>query len=372
VLGINQEPVMIKEIEVSIIDRAFEEGWVVPRPPQFRSDRRVAIVGSGPAGLACADELNQYGHNITVFERDDRIGGLLMYGIPNMKLDKSIIDRRVNLLADEGIEFRANVRVGTDISAEDLKREFDVIVLCCGAPKPRDLEIEGRRFKGIHFAMDFLTQATKQLLDSDAVNVIDVKDKDVIVIGGGDTGTDCVATSIRQGCKSLVQFELMPRAPERTTNHDGWLSTVRTFQVDYGQHEAAAIFGADPREYSVSTKRFAGDGTGDLRGLETVEVSSDNGKLRELHGTEKFWKAETVFLAMGFTGGEESTFFDDLGVKIDKSNTIIVGESKQTSVKNVFAAGDCERGQSLIVWAIADGRKAAAGVERFLSETWDD
>ncbi len=368
VLGINADPVMIKEIEVSIVDRAFAEGWIVSRPPQTRSGKSVAVIGSGPAGLACADELNKHGHTVTVFEREDRIGGLLMYGIPNMKLEKSLVQRRVDLLAAEGIEFRTNISVGRDISVGELNQEFDAIVLCCGAPKPRDLNIEGRELSGIHFAMEFLTHSTQTLMAERAISPIDVKDKNVIVIGGGDTGTDCVGTSLRQGCKSLVQFEIMPRPADRTATHDGWLSTVRTFQVDYGQSEAEAVFGDDPREYSVLTKRFTSDGRGNLNGLETVAVSWDAGQLNEIVGTEKFWPVNTVFLALGFTGGEDTSFFHDLGVKTDKNNIVTVGERKQTSVHNIFAAGDCERGQSLIVWAIADGRKAAESVHDFLSQ----
>jgi glutamate synthase (NADPH) small chain len=369
VLGINDDPVMIKEIEVSIIDRAFEEGWIEPNPPDFHTGKRVAVIGSGPAGLACADELNKSGHNVTVFERDDRIGGLLTYGIPNMKLEKSIVKRRVDILAHEGIEFRTKVVAGIDISADELRRTFDAIVICCGAPKPRDLPIEGRDLNGVYFAMDFLTANTKRVLNSDSnEEFIDVKDKNVIVIGGGDTGTDCVATSIRIGCRSLAQFELMPTPPEKIGNHDGWLSTVRTFQVDYGQEETAAVFGSDPREYSILTKNFVGDDLGNLVGLETVEARWTDGKIHEISGTEKYWKADTVFLAMGFTGVEKSTLFDELGVQLTAGNTIAVNDNKQTNVENVFAAGDCERGQSLIVWAIADGRKAAAGVDRFLSE----
>lgn len=369
VLGINEDPVMIKEIEVSIVDRAFEEGWVVPRPPQTRSGKRIAVIGSGPAGLACADELNKHGHTVTVFEREDRIGGLLMYGIPNMKLEKSIVQRRLDLLAAEGIEFRTNVRVGEDISADELKNDFEAIVLCCGAPKPRDLNIEGRELAGIHFAMEFLTHSTKTLMADGATSPIDVKDKNVIVIGGGDTGTDCVGTSLRQGCKRLVQFEIMPRPAERTATHDGWLSTVRTFQVDYGQNEAQAIFGSDPREYSVLTKRFTSDDDGNLNGLETVAVRWEGGQLNEIIGTEKFWPVNAVFLAMGFTGGEDTSFFHDLGVETDQNNIVVVNEDKQTSVTKIFAAGDCERGQSLIVWAIADGRNAAESVHVFLSQT---
>jgi glutamate synthase (NADPH) small chain len=373
VLGINEEPVMIKEIEVSIIDRAFDEGWIVPRPPLKRTGKRVAIIGSGPAGLACADELNRHGHTIIVFEREDRIGGLLMYGIPNMKLDKSIVQRRVDLLAEEGIEFISSVSVGRDISTDELIEDFDAIVLCCGAPKPRDLKIEGRELDGIHFAMEFLTDATKTILARDGFRApINVKDKEVIVIGGGDTGTDCVGTSLRQGCKSLVQFEIMPRPADRTATHDGWLSTVRTFQVDYGQNEAEAVFGGDPREYSVLTKRFISDSEGKLNGLETVEVRWEGGQPAEIVGTEKFWQADAVFLAMGFTGGEDTSFFHDLGVEIDQNKIVLAGENKQTNVKKIFAAGDCERGQSLIVWAIADGRRAAAGVNTFLVQSKSD
>lgn len=368
VLGINEEPVMIKEIEVSIIDKAFEEGWLVPNPPAFRSDKKVAVIGSGPAGLACADELNRAGFNVTVFERDDRIGGLLMYGIPNMKLDKNLVERRIKLLNDEGIQFRTNVKVGEDITAEELKKDFDAIVLACGSTVPRDLPIAGRKSKDIHFAMEFLLKNTKSLLDSNFAegDFIDVKDKNVIVIGGGDTGTDCVATSLRHGCKSLVQFEIMPKPSEKVYTHDNWLSKIRTFQMDYGQEEAKEVFGSDPREYCVLSKRFVTDKKGNLQGVETVEVEWKDGKLNEIAGTEKVWKAEKVFLAMGFVGVEKAKLFEDLGVEITSTGTITVNENKQTTVEKVFAAGDCERGQSLVVWAIADGRKAAKGVEEFL------
>jgi glutamate synthase (NADPH/NADH) small chain len=370
VLGINEEPVMIKEIEVSIIDRAFEEGWIKPNPPALRLDKKIAVIGSGPAGLACSDELNKLGFNVTVFERDDRIGGLLMYGIPNMKLDKRLVERRVKLLNDEGIEFRNSVKVGEDLTAEDLKRDFDAVVLACGSTVPRDLPIAGRESKDIHFAMEFLMKNTKSLLDSDLTDskFIDVKDKNVIVIGGGDTGTDCVATSLRHGCKSLVQFELLPKPFEKTYTHDSWLSKVRTFQVDYGQEEAQEIFGTDPREYCILSKRFVVDKKGNLEGVETVEVEWIDGQLIEIDGTEKVWKAGKVFLAMGFVGAEKAKLFDDLGVELTAQGTIRVKENKQTNIENVFAAGDCERGQSLIVWAIADGRKAAKGVAEFLKE----
>jgi len=363
---------MIKEIEVSIIDRAFDEGWIVANPPKQRTEKRVAVVGSGPAGLACADELSKCGHNVTVFERADRIGGLLMYGIPNMKLEKSLIERRVKLLADEGIEFRAGVNVGVDVTADDLKRDFDVVVLTVGAPQPRELPIEGRSLKGIYPAMDFLAANTKSLLDSTFSdrNYIDVRDKNVIVIGGGDTGTDCIGSSLRHRCQSVTQFEIMPPPPERIYKHNQRLGNIRTFQIDYGQQEAITRFGADPRKYQTLTMRFVGDETAHLIALETVEVEriEENGKkaIREIVGTEKSWEADFVFLAMVFTGAEKAKLLEDLGVEFTTHNTISASKNKQTNVPNVSAAGDCERGQSLIVCAIDDGRLAAKGVDDYL------
>lgn len=370
VLGINEEPVMIKEIEVSIIDKAFEEGWITPNPPAVRNGKTVAIIGSGPAGLACADELNKLGFTVTVFERDDRIGGLLMYGIPNMKLEKRLVERRVQLLTDEGITFKANIKVGEDITAEELKKDFDAVVLACGSTVPRDLPIDGRESKDVHFAMEFLSKNTKSLLDSNFAdgNFIDVKDKNVVVIGGGDTGTDCVATSLRHGCKSLIQFEIMSKPIEKVYTHESWLAKARTFQMDYGQEEAKEIFGNDPRTYCILSKKFVTDKKGNLTGVETVEVEWKEGKPTEIDSTKKVHPAEKVFLAMGFVGVEKSKLFADLGVEITPRGTIAINENKQTNVENVFAAGDCERGQSLVVWAIADGRKAAQGVADFLNK----
>jgi len=372
VLGISEPPVTIKNIEMSIIDKGFEEGWVKAHPPAKRTGKKVAVVGSGPAGLACAAQLNQAGHTVTVFERDDRIGGLLMYGIPQMKLEKSLVDRRVKLMAQEGVNFVVSTNVGKDFPTERLKSEFDAIVLCGGATHARDLPIEGRNLKGIHLAMEFLSLNTKSLLDSKHADgkYISAKGKHVVVIGGGDTGTDCVGTSLRHGCKSLVQLEILARPPEVRAADNPWPQWPRIYRMDYGQEEAAAVQGADPRKYAVVTKRFIGDAAGNVKGLHTVEVEwkPENGRMimRELPGTEKEWPAELVFLAMGFLGPERPGLLSELGVALDGRGNVVTDGSKQTSVPKVFAAGDMARGQSLIVWAIAEGRDAARGVDKFL------
>jgi glutamate synthase (NADPH) small chain len=372
VLGINEPPVTIKNIECAIVDKGFEEGWVVPEPPAVRTGKKVAVVGSGPAGLAAAAQLNRAGHLVTVFERADRIGGLLTYGIPNMKLDKQTVQRRVDLMAAEGITFVTNCEVGVNFPAERLRTEFDAVVLCGGATNPRDLPIEGRQLRGIHFAMEFLHANTKSLLDSGHADgqFIPAKDKDVIVIGGGDTGTDCVGTSMRHGCRSLVQFEILPKPPLSRTPDNPWPQWPKVYKMDYGQEEAAALFGDDPREYLIQTKRFVSDESGHVKELHTVRVewSRDNGRVvpREIPGSERVFPAQLVLLAMGFLG-PENQLLDKLGVEKDaRTNAKAEHGNFATNVPGVFAAGDMRRGQSLVVWAINEGRGAARECDRYL------
>jgi glutamate synthase (NADPH/NADH) small chain len=374
VLGINEPPVTIKTIECAIVDKGFEEGWVVPQPPAKRTGKKVAVVGSGPAGLACASQLNRAGHGVTVYERADRIGGLLMYGIPNMKLDKKeVVQRRIDLMAQEGVKFVTNTEIGKDIPAAQLQKDFDAVVLCGGATKPRDLPIEGRNLKGIHFAMEFLTLNTKSLLDSghEDGKFIDAKGKNVIVIGGGDTGTDCVGTSMRHQCKSLIQFEILPKPPLERASDNPWPQWPKVYKMDYGQEEAAAKFGADPRVYGILTKRFVGDESGNVNELHTVNVewvAVNNGgpPFREIPGSEKVWKADLVLLAMGFLGPEDAVL-SQLSVERDPRTNAKAEEGKYaTNVPGVFAAGDMRRGQSLVVWAIKEGREAARECDRYL------
>ena len=372
VLGIHSPPVTIKSIECAIVDKGFEEGWIVPEPPAVRTGKKVAVVGSGPAGLAAAAQLNRAGHWVTVFERADRIGGLLMYGIPNMKLDKRIVQRRVDLLKAEGVAFVTNCEVGKDYPVEKLRKLFDAIILCGGATKPRDLPIEGRQLAGIHFAMEFLHANTKSLLDSNHADgaYISAKGKDVVVIGGGDTGTDCVGTALRHGCKSLVQFEILPMPPLTRAPDNPWPQWPKVYKLDYGQEEAAALFGKDPREYLIQTKKFVGDEKGHVKELHTVRVEwvKDNGRAipREVPGSERVFPAQLVLLALGFLG-PESQLLDQLGVEKDpRSNAKAEHGKFATNVPGVFAAGDMRRGQSLVVWAINEGRGAARACDRYL------
>lgn len=370
VLGMNNPPVTIKNIENAIIDRGFENGWVVANPPSFRTGKKVAVIGSGPAGLAAAAQLNQAGHSVTVYEREDRIGGLLMYGIPNMKLEKNVVDRRVNLLKDEGITFVTGVNVGgtgeKSLSVEALLADVDVLCLTTGATTARELKIPGREGDSIYPAMEFLTANTRSLLDSDLEdgNYISAKGKNVIVIGGGDTGTDCIATSLRHGCKSLVNFEIMPRPGNERPADNPWPLWPKIYRVDYGHEEAAYRDGQDPRVYSISGKEFVRDENGKLLGINTVEVDAS---FKEIPGTVKFWEADLILLSMGFLGPEQY-ITKPLGLELDaRSNYKAAYGDFRTNHPKVFAAGDCRRGQSLVVRAIDEGRKVAEAINKHLA-----
>ncbi len=371
VLGINEPPVTIKNIERTIIDRGFEEGWVTPRTPEKRSGKTVAVVGSGPAGLACADQLNQAGHQVTVYERADRLGGLLMYGIPNMKLDKDIVERRIQLLREEGIEFITGAEIGSNVSASELKERYDSIVLCVGATQARDLKIPGRTASGIHFAMDYLRGSTSSLLGGDDCP-INAKDKKVVVIGGGDTGTDCIGTAIRQGCESVVNLEIVTRPPDERGDDNPWPQWPVIFRTDYGHAEAKAKFGEDPRLFAVETVEFIADKDFNVSGLRTCMVDWNRERpgvapFSRIEGTEQLIEADLVFLALCFLG-PESFVAEQFGLECDGRSNILAAESDYcTSVPGIFAAGDCRRGQSLVVWAIREGREAAVACDSYLA-----
>ncbi len=365
VLGITDPPVTIKNVESAIIDRGFAEGWVVANPPSTRTGKKVAVIGSGPCGLSAAAQLNTAGHQVTVYERADRLGGLLMYGIPNMKLEKSDIERRVQLMRDEGIEFIVSADVGNNVDVKELVDGNDAVLLATGATLARDLQIPGREAEGVHLAMDFLTANTKSLLDSNLEdgNYISAKDKNVIVIGGGDTGTDCIGTSLRHGCKSLINFELLPRPPEERAANNPWPLWPRIYRVDYGHAEAAQKFGDDPRVYSIMSKEFLQDENGNLSGIVTVNV---NDQLKEIPGTEKTWEADLIMLSMGFLQPEHY-INKALGMEIDeRGNFRATKDDFKTSVPKVYAAADCRRGQDLVVRAINEGREAAREIDREL------
>ncbi|MDO0825595.1 glutamate synthase subunit beta [Desulfosporosinus nitroreducens] len=371
--GYIMEPVTINSLEYEIIEKAFAEGWVKPRKGKA-TGKRIAIVGSGPSGLSAAYYLKAVGHDVTVYERSDRVGGLMMYGIPNMKLEKRIVERRFTLLKESGIQFVLNTEVGKDISSQELVDQYDAVVLCAGATKARGLDVEGKDLKGVHFAVDFLKANTKSLLDSNLQdgNFISAKGKNVIVIGGGDTGTDCVATSIRHGCESAFQFEIMPEPPaKRIEEHNPWPEWPKMLNVDYGQEEAISLYGKDPRNYLISTKKIVGNENGEVTEVHTVEISwvrDASGRMvpQEVQGSDKVWKADLVLLAMGFLGPEDMIANE---LKLDRdprSNVKAEYEVFETNVDKVFTAGDMRRGQSLIVWALQEGKLAAREVDKYL------
>ncbi len=381
VLGITNPAVTIKNIENAIVDKGFAEGWIKACIPENRSDKKIAVVGSGPAGLAAAAQLNKAGHNVTVYERADRIGGLLMYGIPNMKLGKDVVQRRVDLLAEEGVVFVVNADVGSKgdnaVAVKTLQNENDAVLFTTGATKARDLKIPGRELKGVHLAMEFLAANTRALLDSGSLdldlndgNYLSAKDKNVIVIGGGDTGTDCIGTSLRHGCKSMVNFELLPQSPAQRAEDNPWPLWPLIHRIDYGHEESADRFGRDPREYKILTKEFIDDGNGNVAGVKIVEVQwakvDGQWKMTEVEGTEKVWQAELVLLSMGFLGPEHYVS-DQVNLNYDaRSNYQAEYGKYTTNIDGVFAAGDCRRGQSLVVWGINEGREAAREIDGFL------
>jgi glutamate synthase (NADPH/NADH) small chain len=373
VLGINSTPVTIKNIECAIIDQGWAEGWVVPEPPRVRTGKRVAVIGSGPAGLSAAAQLNRAGHTVTVFERADLPGGLLMYGIPNMKLDKKeVLLRRIRLMEQEGVRFICKANVGENVEPQIFLKEYDATVICTGATQPRDLPVEGRGLGGVHFAMEFLSANTASVLTGDPDgSPIDARDKDVVVIGGGDTGTDCVGTAMRHGCRSLLQIEILPRPPDERADDNPWPEWPKVYRLDYGQEESAARFGPDPRTYLTTVKKFGADASGRVKDLVTVQVQWErNGQgqfvPREVPGTEGVRPAQLVLIAMGFLGPEQP-LLKEMGVACDaRSNIRADYEKYATSLPGVFAAGDCRRGQSLVVWAINEGRGAARECDRYL------
>jgi glutamate synthase (NADPH/NADH) small chain len=364
VLGINKDPVTIKSIELAIVDRAFDEGWIVPRPPANRTWKRVAVIGSGPAGLAAADQLNRAGHSVTVFEKSDRVGGLLRYGIPEFKLEKRLLDRRLNLLIAEGVVFRTGVNAGEDVTARDLRREFDALLLAGGAGQARDLHVPGRELHGVHFAMEFLPQQNRVCQGDAVAGAITASGKHVVIVGGGDTGADCLGTVHRQGAASVAQLELMPTPPDRRAGDNPWPLWPNIFRTSSAHEEGGE------RVYAVETTELVGSG-GRVRALRGRQVNRVvNGGLATfaaVPGSEFEIKADLVLLAMGFVGPEKGRLLQDLEVKFTDRGTVWRDEKWATSVPGVFAAGDMQRGQSLVVWAIDDGRRAAAAMHRFLS-----
>lgn len=369
--GLNDGPVTSKENELTIIENAYSKGYAKVKVPKVRTGKKVAIIGSGPSGLAAADQLNQRGHNVTVYERFDRIGGLLMYGIPNMKLEKHIIDRKINVMKEEGVEFITGVNVGCDIKAEKILKDYDRVILACGASKPRDISAPGREAKGIYFAVDFLRTTTKSLMDSNLKEgtYISVKDKNVVVIGGGDTGNDCVGTSIRLGAKNVIQLEMMPKAPDTRAENNPWPQWPRVCKTDYGQEEAIAVYGKDPREYLTTVKEFIADKNGNLAAVKLVKLESKKDEktgrfnMVPISSSEYEVKADIVLIAAGFLGSEKYVT-DAFSVEVNERTNVLTENGKyQTTKKNVYVTGDMHRGQSLVVWAIKEGREVAREVD---------
>ena len=368
------DAVAVKENEYGIIENAYAKGYAKARPPRVRTGKTVAVIGSGPAGLAAADQLNKRGHQVTVYERDDRIGGLLMYGIPNMKLEKHVIERKIGIMKEEGVEFVTSANVGKDVKAAKLLKDYDRIVLACGAKNPRDIKAPGRDAKGIYFAVDFLAATTKSLLDSglEDKKYISAKGKKVVIIGGGDTGNDCVGTSIRQGALSVTQLEMMPKAPEQRAEDNLWPQWPKVCKTDYGQEEAIAVFGKDPRVYQTTVKEFLKDKSGKLCGLVTVKLESQKDEktgrmvMAEVAGSEQKMDADLALIAAGFLGTEKYVA-DAFGIALDGRTNVKTEQGQyETNVKRVFTAGDMHRGQSLVVWAIREGREAARAVDESL------
>jgi glutamate synthase (NADPH/NADH) small chain len=372
--GLNNEPVTVKENELGIIENAYLNGYMVPTPPRVRTGKKVAVIGSGPSGLAAADQLNKRGHSVTVFERDDRIGGLLMYGIPNMKLEKDIVERRVELMKKEGVEFITNANVGVNYKASEILKEFDRIILACGASNPRDIKVPGREAKGIYFAVDFLKATTKSLLDSafEDRQYIPAKGKKVLVIGGGDTGNDCVGTSIRLGAESVLQLEMMPKLPDERSEDNPWPQWPRVCKTDYGQEESIAVFGQDPRLYQTTVKEFIVNEANEVCQAKIIKLESKKDpktgrmKMEEIPGSETVIAVDLVLIAAGFLGSQKY-ITDAFGVEVNaRTNVLTEPGEYQTTVGKVFTAGDMHRGQSLVVWAIKEGREVAKAVDESL------
>jgi NAD(P)H-dependent glutamate synthase small subunit len=370
-LGIIGNAVTIKNIENSIVQKGYENGWIVPNPPTARSKFKIAIIGSGPTGLAAADQLNHLGHNITVFERDDRVGGLLMYGIPNMKLGKDVVQRRVNILAQEGIEFKTGIQVGVDVTMEELNKQFDAILLATGSTKPREMEIPGKDLKGIHFAMEFLTKSTKMFLGSEVKDFIDAKDKNVIVIGAGDTSEDCIATAVRHKAASITVFARSDKLPVSRTDSNPWPQFPKVYKIEYGAQEVVATMGKLPQKYNTIAKEFVGE-NGKITGVATVQVKTgrSEGKTiqKEVPGSETFHKADLVLLAMGYVGPDDK-MVENMNLQIKKKGELSWIKEKDFKCEGkVFTAGDCRKGQSLVVWAIEEGRKVSEKIHSFLNK----